>query len=114
MSAPRPVAMNRLLADHAERANDSLKHCHPLFNLILGLNRLTMRSIRFSVAREERDRSICSARACARNDKGESYDVRLITNQTIFAKMVKKKFRKENAARWSGASILVHGGTVVA
>jgi len=57
-----------------------------------------------------RHRSTSSARSLAQSDKRESYVVRRIGNQTIFAEVLQIFLsveiyfdaEKENAARWSG------------
>ena len=77
---------------------------------VLGATRLTSLRIQFSFVCVVRHRSTSSARSLAQSDKRESYVVRRIGNQTVFADVpeifldaeIYFDAKKENAARWSG------------
>src|SRR5580704_10041453 len=85
LSAPRPVAMGRLLDRLGELRKRFTQTTPHAIHDVLGATRLTSLWIRFSFACVARHRSTSSARLLAQSDKRESYVVRRIGNQTIFS-----------------------------
>jgi site-specific recombinase len=100
--------MHRLLAEELEGANDSGKPTSHAIQPLPQVTRLTMPAIRFSASFERSSRPTSSGLIDAYDDKAESYDIRRIDDQAIFAQTFKKNFdarrKKENAARSSGVA----------
>jgi hypothetical protein len=94
VSAPRPVAMHRLLAEELEGANDSRKTTPHAIQPLPQVTRLTTSAIRFSASLERTSRPISSALVDVHDDKAESYDIRRIDDQVIFAENRQKNFRR--------------------
>ena len=105
LSAPRPVAMCRLL-DRLPELRKCFERTTPhAIHDVPRVTRLTSSRNRFSFAHHALCRSTCSGRSYAQSDNGESYVIRPNADQIISGWMREKKSRgsqKRNAARWSG------------
>ena len=102
LSAPRPVAMCRLLDRLVGRRKRFTRATPHAIHDVLRVTRLTSRLIRFRSTHHARCRSTSSGRCRARCDKRESYVVRPIGNQMISArasKKIGKNFRRDRQKR---------------